>query len=114
VEIEEQKRTLNYIRSERILLRTDYLETIVGCKYFEMQKLEGNISHLRNFEIELRKRNVQCHIMSMSNGTGAIFFPKADYDKAVEALNVVEGRVNPTTAPPEQKQDKPVKTHRSR
>ena len=79
-----------------------------------MQKLEGEISHLKDFEIELRKRNVQCHIMGMSDGMGTIFFPKADYDKAVEALNVVEGRANTTTVPPEQKQDKPLKKHRSR
>ncbi len=79
-----------------------------------MQKLEGDISHLKDFELELRKRNVQCHIMSISNGTGTIFFPKADYDKAVEALNVVEGRANPTTMPPKQEQDKPVKKYRSR
>ena len=39
---------------------------------------------------------------------------KEYYDKAVEALNVVEGRANPTTVPPEQKQDKPVKKHRLR
>ncbi|HCS31544.1 MAG TPA: hypothetical protein DIW32_02720 [Eubacterium sp.] len=114
MKIEEQKRELNDIRSERIRLRTDYLETIVGCQYSEMQKLEGEISHLKDFELELRKRNVQCHIMSISNGTGTIFFSKADYDKAVEALNVVEGRANPTTVPPEQKQDKPVKKHRLR
>ena len=113
IEIEKQKRELIDIRAERIQLRTDYLETIVGCQYCEMQKLEGAISHLKDFEIELRKRNVQCHIMSLSNGTGAIFFPKADYDKAVEALNVVEGRVNSTTVPPEQNQDKPLKKHRS-
>ena len=114
MKIEEQKRELNDICSERIQLRTDYLETIVGCQYCEMQKLEGEISHLKDFEIELRKRNVQCHIMGMTDGTGAIFFPKADYDKAVVALDVVEGRANPTAAPPEQKQDKPVKKHRSR
>lgn len=113
MEIEKQKRELNDIRSERIQLRTDYLETIVGCQYCEMQKLEGEISRLKDFEIELRKRNVQCHIMSLSNGTGAIFFPKADCDKAVEALNVVEEKTNLTTAPPEQKQDKPLKKHRS-
>ena len=113
MEIEKQNRELNDIRAERIRLRTDYLETIVGCKYCEMQKLEGEISHLKDFEIELRKRNVQCHIMGMTDGTGAIFFPKADYDKAVEALNVVEGRVNSTTVPPEQNQDKPLKKHRS-
>lgn len=52
--------------------------------------------------------------MGMTDGTGAIFFPKADYNKAVEALNAVEGRANPTDAPPEQKQNKPVKKHRSR
>ncbi len=57
---------------------------------------------------------MQCHIMGVSDGTGTIFFPKADYDKAVEALNAVEGRANPTAAPPEQKQDKLAKKHRSR
>ena len=114
MEIKKQKRALDGIRFERIQLRTDYLENIVGCQYSEMQKLEGEISHLKDFEIELRKRNVQCYIMSMSDGTGTIFFPKADYYKAVEALNVVEGRTNPTIAPPEQKQDKPVNKHRSR
>ena len=114
LEIEKQKRELIDIRAERIQLRTDYLETIVGCQYCEMQKLEGALSHLKEFEIELRKRNVQCHIMGMTDGTGAIFFPKADYDKAVEALDVVEGRANPTAAPPEQKQDKLAKKHRSR
>ncbi|MBQ7980592.1 MAG: MobA/MobL family protein [Oscillospiraceae bacterium] len=114
MEIEKQKRELNDICSERIQLRTNYLETIVGCQYCEMQKLEGDISHLKDFEIELRKRNVQCHIMGMFNGTGAIFFPKADYDKAVEALNAVEKRTNPITAPPEQKRDEPVKKRRSR
>lgn len=114
MEIEKQKRELNDIRSERIQLRTDYLETIVGCQYSKMQKLEGELSHLKYFEIELQKRNVQCHIMGMTDGTGAIFFPKADYDKAVEALDVVEGNANPTVAPPEQKQNKPLKKHRSR
>lgn len=114
MEIEKQKRALNDILSERIQLRTDYLETIVGCQYSEMQKLEGEIQHLKDFEIELRKRNVQCHIFGISDGTGTIFFPKTDYDKAAEAWNVVEGRTNPTAAPPEQKQDKPVRKYRSR
>ena len=79
-----------------------------------MQKLESDIQHLKDFEVELQKRKVQCHIFGMSDGTGAIFFPKADYDKAVEAWDVVEKRNNPTASPPEQNKDKPVKKRRSR
>ena len=95
------------------LLRSMSLLEIKEDTEEKIKKLEGEISRLKDFEIELRKRNVQCHIMGMSDGTGTIFFPKADYDKAVEALDVVEGNANPTVAPPEQKQDKPLKKHRS-
>ena len=79
-----------------------------------MQKLESDIQHLKDFEVELQKRKVQCHIFGMSDGTGAIFFPKADYDKAVKAWDVVEKRNNLTASPPEQNKDKPVKKRRSR
>lgn len=114
MEIEQQKRSLENIIKDRSSLRKDYLEAVVGCRYAEMQLFSNKLSYLEKFKCELQKRNVPCHILGKFNGIGTIFFPKADYDKATEAWNVVERRENPTAVLPEQKQDKPVKKHRSR
>lgn len=113
-EIKKQESEIKNLISERSQILKDYLETVVGCPYSEMQPFSNELSYLEKFKSELQKRNVLCHIMRKPDGTGAIFFPKSDYDKAAGAWNVVEGRTNPIVTLSEQKRDKPVKKHRSR
>ena len=112
--IEAQKQEVEQVVQARKLLRKEYLETELDCASSEMHQLMADLHLLKQFAKELRKRNVPCHLSTKDSKTGAIFFPKADYNEAVEAWNIVEGRKNPTAAPPEQKQYNPIKRHRSR
>ena len=112
--IEAQKQEVEQVMQARKLLRKEYLETELGCASAEMHQLMADLHLLDQFAKELRKRNVPCHLSNKNSKTGTIFFPKADYNEAVEAWNIVEGRKNPTAAPSEQKQDNLMKRHRSR
>ena len=142
-EIARLESELAYLSEERNKLNKEIIENIVGCPFSEMRMFHYTSDYIQAVEQELIKRGARCVRTKVDDVTDKVFFSATDAEIFTEVQNYlhcvyelvpnINGREaswlemiaeyerradenikSHNNTPPEQKQDKPVKRHRSR